>query len=703
MGIALAEVIGVDEKKCVNCHRCIAVCPVKFCIDGSGDHVAINHDLCIGCGSCIAACTHHARYGIDDTEIFFRAVERREKLVAIVAPAAASSFPGELLRLNGYLASLGVSRIFDVSFGAELTVKSYVEHIAASDPKLVIAQPCPAIVTYVELYRPELLGHLAPAHSPMLHTIAMIREYYPELAGHKVVAISPCFAKRREFDETGLGDYNVTFAALKRRLAERQISLSRFPERPFDSPEAERAVLFPTPGGLMRTVERDAPSVAGRTRKIEGPATVYRYLDQLAGMTERELNPLVVDCLNCEIGCNGGPGTDSQAKPPDELEGYVEARRRSAQERYRRRVGAGPSKRLTRTIESRWKPELYVRRYEDRSEASALRRPDALQLQEIYRRMEKHSEADLYNCSSCGYNSCEMMATAIFNGLNRPENCHHYQMSVLEKEHAAIARLGKELHDVITDADALIDEIVAITERANEKSFDQYASIEESAQTVEQMIWSIKAVSSAAGEKQEVIRTLVDAAHDGQHDMQRTLRSIEEISSTVHGITDLIAVINDMADRTDLLSMNAAIEAAHAGAAGKGFAVVAAEIRKLAETSGQSSIQISRTLKEMLERISVSSAISRRTGALIAKFITDVRGVAESITGIAGAMSEMSAGSAQITGALTHLREISAEVKADYGMISESLVRMRSAMSSISTSSRRNLDQMGASDGDGRR
>lgn len=704
MGTALSKVIGVDEQRCVNCHRCIAVCPVKLCIDGSGDHVTINHELCIGCGSCIQACTHHARYGIDDSEAFYQAVERREKLVAIVAPSAASSFPGALLRLNGYLASLGVSRIFDVSFGAELTVKSYVEHIARKDPALVIAQPCPAIVSYVELYRPELLPHLAPAHSPMLHTIVMIRDFSPELSDHKVVAISPCYAKRREFDETGLGDYNVTFDSLSRRLAERGIDLARFPERPFDSPEAERAVLFPTPGGLMRTVERDAPAVAGRTRKIEGPSSVYRYLEGLGDMVERGLAPLVVDCLNCELGCNGGPATDGRrASSPDELEAHVEERARLAREHYRSRLGSGPSRRLAAAIEGRWRPGLYARAYLDRSHTSPLRRPDERQLAEIYRRMEKHSEADLYNCSSCGYNSCEMMAIAIFNGLNRPENCHHYQMRVLEKEHEAIARLGRELHAVITDAEALIDEVVSITERASDKGLEQHTSIEQSAAIVEQMIWSIKATSSTAGEKQEVIRLLVDAAHEGRQDMDRTMRSIEEISATVHGVTELIEVINDVAERTNILSMNAAIEAAHAGEAGRGFAVVAAEIRKLAETASLSSVQISRTLREMLDRIGASSTISRRTGELIGKFITDVQGVAESMGGIAGSMSEMAAGSAQITGALTHLREISSEVKVHYGRISESLTEMRSTMSSISTISRRSLEQMGAGNGDGRR
>ena len=103
---SLPQVISVDEEKCVNCHVCISVCPVKYCIDGSGEHVSINHDLCIGCGSCIAACTHQARSWIDDSRQFFAAVKRKEPIIAVVAPAAASVFPGDHLRLNGFLKSL---------------------------------------------------------------------------------------------------------------------------------------------------------------------------------------------------------------------------------------------------------------------------------------------------------------------------------------------------------------------------------------------------------------------------------------------------------------------------------------------------------------------------------------------------------------------------------------------------------------------
>lgn len=274
--------------------------------------------------SCVKACTQKARYIPDDAEQFFLAANSGEKVVAIVAPAVVSSFPGQYRRFLGWLRKLGVMASFDVSFGAELTVKSYVDHIKNNKPALVIAQPCPAIVSYIEVYRPELLPHLAPADSPMLHIIKMIREYYPEYAGLKVLIVSPCAAKKREFQETGIGDYNVTVRSFKDALERRHIDLDRQPEADFDNPPAERAVLFSTPGGLLRTAERDVPGTREKARKIEGPEIVYAYLDTLPETLKLGINPLLVDCLNCDYGCNAGSGTLNQDKSPDTIEHEIE-------------------------------------------------------------------------------------------------------------------------------------------------------------------------------------------------------------------------------------------------------------------------------------------------------------------------------------------------------------------------------------------
>src|SRR5512133_1505060 len=118
MNRKLSAVLEVDEKKCVNCHKCISVCPAKYCNDGSGDVVRVNPDMCIACGTCIAACTHHARIYKDDSQGFFMDIHKGVPMVAVVAPAVVSSFPGNYLRADGYLKSIGVSACFDVSFGA---------------------------------------------------------------------------------------------------------------------------------------------------------------------------------------------------------------------------------------------------------------------------------------------------------------------------------------------------------------------------------------------------------------------------------------------------------------------------------------------------------------------------------------------------------------------------------------------------------
>jgi iron only hydrogenase large subunit-like protein/uncharacterized membrane-anchored protein YhcB (DUF1043 family) len=679
----LTPVIHIDEEKCINCYACITDCPVKLCMDASGDKLNINHDMCIGCGHCIAVCTHKARSYIDETSRFFNDLNNGTKMIAIVAPAAASVFPEKFLNLNGWLKSLGVEAFFDVSFGAELTVVSYLEYIKSKNPKTVIAQPCPAIVTFIEIYHPELIPYLAPADSPMLHTIRLIKEYYPQYEKHKIAVISPCIAKRREFDETHLGDYNVTMLALKNHLESHEKNLADYPEVEYTNPHPERAVGFSIPGGLMDTAERFVPGISRRIYKVEGIHTIYHYLVEISELLHTDIDlPPIVDCLNCEKGCNGGPGTGNHNKPVPVLENPIRKRRAKLEEYHQPHKGEWVYEKYHKVLDSYWKKNLYNREYKDLSGNNTLKTPNDEELTKVFHSLKKFEKKDIYNCTSCGYQSCETMAKAIYNNLNKPENCAHYNMECL-KEQMKTEELNRQLKEHISRATTLIEKISQTVHDLNESIDMQAQSVKESSQKTKLMIKSLTSTSEVSKNKQGDIQELLENAAHGQQSMKDTIQSVQSISESVDGIGSTIKIISAIAANTNLLSMNAAIEAAHAGDAGRGFAVVADEIRHLSETTRENSLNISKTLKTIIENITVTSKRSGDTDSRITEMSKQIKGFAETMTELINTLNELSAESRDITSALDSLRDQSATVRTSYTEMIAMTDNLRDAMQEL--------------------
>ncbi|MDR2534891.1 MAG: methyl-accepting chemotaxis protein, partial [Treponema sp.] len=407
-----------------------------------------------------------------------------------------------------------------------------------------------------------------------------------------------------------------TFKSIQESLEAGNIRISDYPETPYDGPAAERGVLFSSPGGLLRTLERYDREASSYTKKIEGNPEVYHYLAHLEKVIKRHGRPAygLVDCLSCKMGCNAGPGTLNQGKHSDEMENNIERRGRESRAFYGKKGKPFSKSGLEKLLKDYWEEGLYSRVYTDRSELfkQSVIVPSQNAIQEVHRKMYKTSSQDMLDCASCGYATCEQMVVAIINGLNKPENCRHFidiQKKIISQEYK------KKLNDIL---DTVYGRTVAEMSKSIEGVGTLSNNINETADAVlrssagiEEMVKSVQGIHTALERNAQTVERLTASSQEGKNRIAQIRELIAGVSDQSEELINTCQVIGVIAAESGILGMNAAIEAAHAGeTVGKGFAVVAGQIRKLADNSGREAGEIKRSLKEVKRLIDESCASS---------------------------------------------------------------------------------------------
>ena len=216
----------------------------------------------------------------------------------------------------------------------------------------------------------------------------------------------------------------------------------------------------------------------------------------------------------------------------------------------------------------------------------------------------------------------------------------------------------------IDESASSMEEIEASTGTFDSTISNQAVMVEESNAAIHQMIASLKNVGSITVSKKESTKNLRSYAEEGKTQIDRTSEDFRSVADKISHINEMAAAISQIASQTNLLSMNAAIEAAHAGDSGKGFAVVAEEIRKLAETASESSRSIADLIRSINEEVSSTASNVEKTTGTFDTIASEIQQTADAFDEIEMAVSELNEGGRQILQSTEEINQITSTVQA---------------------------------------
>ena len=371
------EYLRLKKSNCKNCYKCIRQCPVKS-IKFQNNQAHIIEDECILCGQCFVVCPQNAKEIRNDTGAVRDLIASGRPVYASVAPSFVANYPGATIAgMEKALRALGFAGASETAVGATTVKTVYDEMCERGDDDVIISSCCHTVNLLIRKYFPQAIGCLAPVLSPMQAHCKSLKALHPDAAA---VFIGPCISKKDEAAQyPGVVDFALTFEELTAWMEGEGVTVEAAP----DAEAGGKARLFPTTGGILRSMERRAADYTYIT--VDGIDNCVRALREIC---EGGLKKCFIEMSACVGSCVGGPAMDKHfaVDKPD--------------------------------ADALAKPHSYI----------GVRRtmPGSKAIEEILHQMGKHKPEDELNCGSCGYNTCRDKAVAVLNGKAEISMCLPY-------------------------------------------------------------------------------------------------------------------------------------------------------------------------------------------------------------------------------------------------------------------------------------